>query len=304
MSKNTSCKWVVASVGLIAMGTASAQLKISGSDTLESFFQAGLAQYARGPGAGVAVKAEYKGTGQGFKDLCEGRASIVPASSKLEGDALRRCQSAQVNVVELPIAWGAVVVIAHPSHAAMGEITMAELKAIFDPASAGKVTSWAQVRAGQADTPLHVVSLDPNSGTTTFFGSKVHGMKNFVRADAKVTSNHNDLLKIVASDPSAISFVGLAALSDSKAAVWRVPVNFGSGPVVAGKTSILNGTYGPLSRLLYVYADKAALAEKDKQTLNFTTWLLEHASRLAQYEGFVPLIDENYADGVRRLTAK
>ncbi len=304
MSTNTSCKWLVALGGVIVAGSAAAQIKISGSETLESFFQAGLSQYARGPGAGVAVKTEFKGTGQGFKDLCEGRATIVPASSKLEGDALRRCQSAQVNPVELPIAWDAVVVVAHPSHAAMGEITMAELKTIFDPASAGKVTSWGQVRAGQADTPLSVVSLDPNSGTTAFFGNKVHGMKNFIRADAKVSGNHTEILKMIAGNPNAIGFVSLGALADSKAAVWRVPVNFGSGPVVASKTSILNGTYGPFSRLLYVYADRAALAEKDKQTLTFTTWLLEHAARMAQYEGFVPLVDENYADGVRRLSAK
>ena len=304
MSKNTSCKWLLASVGLIVASSASAQIRISGSETLESFFQAGLSQYARGPGAGVVVKAEYKGTGQGFKDLCDGRAALVPASAKLEGDALRRCQSAQVNPVELPIAWDAVVVVAHPSHAAMGEITMAELKAIFDPASAGKVMSWAQVRAGQADTPLSVVSLDPNSGTTAFFGNKVHGMKNFIRTDAKVSTSHTEILKLIAANPNAIGFVSLGALAESKAAVWRVPVNFGSGPVVASKTSILNGTYGPFSRLLYVYADKAALAEKDKQTLTFMTWLLEHAARMAQYEGFVPLIDENYADGVRRLSAK
>lgn len=300
----TTLRIAMLTLGLVASSTALAELKIVGSDTLEPFFQNALSQYARGSGAGVQVKADYKGTTQGFRELCEGRATIVPASSKLEGDALARCQQSRTEFIELPIAYDAVVVIAHPSHASMGEIKLVELKTIFTPENGGKVVRWSQVRAGLPDTPLNVVSLDIKSGTTAFFGGKVHGMKGFVRHDAKVSASHQEIAKLVAADPNAIGFISIGALSESKATVWKVPVNFGNGAVVASKESILNDTYAPFSRLLYVYVAKSALQEKNSEVLAFSNWLMERASKLASYEGFVPLTDANYGDNARKLVAK
>jgi phosphate transport system substrate-binding protein len=197
-----------------------------------------------------------------------------------------------------------VVVIAHPSHASMNEISLSELKTIFNPDNSGKVTRWSQVRVGVADTPLSVVSLNTKSGTTAFFGGKVYGMNGFIRPDAKTTADHGEAIKLVAADPNAIGFVSMGALAENKASVWKVPVNFGKGPVVPSKDSVLNDTYGSLARPLYVYVAKSALAEKDGHTLGFMTWLIEHASKLASYEGFIPLIESNYADDLRKLSAK
>jgi phosphate transport system substrate-binding protein len=296
--------FLAAALWFCAPGTAFADVVISGSDTLESYFQNAIAQYARGAGANVPIKAEYKGTGKGFQDLCEGKAAIVPASTKLEGDALARCQQRGVGFVELPIAYDAVVVIANPARAAMGSITMEELKKVFSPDNFGKVTRWSQVRGNLPDAPFAVVSLDAKSGTNTFFSTKVHGLKGFVRGDAKVTGNHEDVARMVAADPNAIGFASMGALADTKAAVWPVPVNFGNGPVVPSAGSVLNDSYGPLSRLLYVYVSKSALAAQDGHTKAFVTWLLERGGKMARFEGFVPLVDENYAAGVRKLSAK
>lgn len=78
---------------ILFSGSALAEIKVSGSDTLESYFHNALSQYARGPGTGVPSKSEFKGTSAGFKDLCEGRVSIAAASTKLEGDALAACRT-------------------------------------------------------------------------------------------------------------------------------------------------------------------------------------------------------------------
>lgn len=285
-------------------GLAQAELKVSGSDTLESYFQNALSQFARGSSPAIPVSAVYKGTGAGLRDLCDGRAGIVPASAQIDADTAKRCADSRIAYHEMPLGFDAIVVIAHPSRAAVGELSMSELKAIFHPESAGKVVRWSQVRATLPDSPLTVVSLDPKSGTNAFFGSKVHGLRGFVRADAKVSADHQEVMRIVASDPNAIGFVSLGAMSESKAAVWRVPVNFGSGPVVPSKDAVLNGTYSTFSRLLYVYVSKAALAERDGHTLQFSTWLMEHAAKLAAYEGFVPLIEQNYQDNLRKITSR
>jgi phosphate transport system substrate-binding protein len=280
-----------------------ADLRISGSETLEPYFQDALNQFARGEGAGIPVKASYKGSLAGLKDLCRGQAAIVPSSSQMDAETMRLCRDAGIAYVELPIAFDAVVVIANPRLAALGELGMNDLKTIFSADNAGKIIRWQQLRPGLPDTPLSVVSLDPRSGTTGFFSSKVTGMSGFVRPDAKVTSDHSALIAMVAADPGAIGFVSMGALAESKAAVWRVPVNFGRGPVVASRDAVLNGSYAPLSRLLYIYASKAGLVDKDGQSRKFLKWVMERGAKLALYENFVPLIDQNYRDNASLLLA-
>jgi phosphate transport system substrate-binding protein len=93
-------------------------------------------------------------------------------------------------------------------------------------------------------------------------------------------------------------------LADSRAEVWKVPINFGNGPVVPSRDAVLNDSYAPLSRLMYLYVSKAALAEKDGHTLQFVAWLMERAGRLASYEGFVRLTEANYQDNLRKLPAR
>jgi phosphate transport system substrate-binding protein len=297
-------RFLVATALSIGSASAGAELKISGSDTLEPFMQDALSQFARAGANDVPVSVSFKGTSAGLRDLCEGRAGIAPASVRIDPDSIKRCEANRVNYLELPIAFDAVVVIAHPSRSGLGELDMSELKAIFHPEQAGKTVRWSQVRANQPDLALTVVSLDPKSGTNAFFGAKVHGLRGFVRHDAKATTDHAAVIKMVAADPGAIGFVSMGGLSESRAAVWKVPLNFGKGPVVPSRESVLNGGYDPLSRLMYVYVSKAALADKDGHTQQFMVWLMDRASKLASYEGFVPLIDTNYQDNLRKLSAR
>lgn len=304
-SRKSFWRWPAAlALGLSLASAVHADIKISGSETLENLFQDALSQYTRGPGAGVPVTASYKGSGLGLRDLCEGRANIVPASSRIDDSMVTKCQQGGVGYLELPLAFDAVVVIAHPSRAAMAELTMAELKTIFAPDSATKIVRWSQVRPSLPDTALDVVSLDPKSGTNAFFRGKVHGLRGYVRFDAKVSDNHAEVIRAVAANPNAIGFVSLGALAETKAAVWRVPINFGKGAVVPNREAVLNDSYGTLSRVLYVYASKAGLAAKDGHSKAFAVWLMEHGARLAAFEGFIPLIEQNYQDSVRALNSK
>ena len=96
----------------------------------------------------------------------------------------------------------------------------------------------------------------------------------------------------------------MGALADARAAVWKVPMNFGKGPVVPSREAVLNDSYAPFSRLMYLYVSKAALAEKDGHTQQFVSWLMERAGKLAANEGFVGLTDANYQDNLRKLPAR
>lgn len=292
---------VATAVLALAAGAASADVRISGSDTLEALFQNAISQFTRSTAPDFRISASFKGTGAGLKDACEGRADVVPASARIDAETLRRCQTNAIELVEFPLAFDAVVMVANPARAGIGQLRLEELKSIFHPDSAGKVTRWSHVRPGLPDVPLVVVSLDPRSGTNAFISQKLHGLRGFVRNDAKVSSDHEQVLRLVSADPGAIGFVSLGALSDTKSAVWKVPVNFGNGPVAASRETLLNDSYGPFSRLLYVYVNKASLAAQGSQTKEFVRWLMEKGAKLATYEGFVPLVDRNYQDNLRTL---
>ena len=76
---------------ILALGSvllpAQAQIRVSGSDTLEGMMDLATQQYQRSNK--VEFKTEFKGTNAGFKDLCDGKADIVPASSKISPIARR-----------------------------------------------------------------------------------------------------------------------------------------------------------------------------------------------------------------------
>lgn len=292
---------VAASLLLVAHGASANEVRISGSDTLESLFQNASSQYARSAGAGWKVTQSFKGTTAGLRDLCEGRADIAPASAPMDPDTARRCQANGVEAVEVPLAMDAVVVVAHPARSGLGSLNLDELKAIFHPESSGKVTRWSQVRAGSSDAPLQVASLDPRSGTVAFVTQKLLGLRGFVRTDAKTSSDHAEVLRMVANDPGAVGYVSMGALTESKAAVWRVPVNFGNGPIVPSHEAVLNETYATFSRVLFMYVSRKSLNAKDNPTGDYARWIIERGPKLAAYEGFVPLVSRNYQDGLRKL---
>jgi phosphate transport system substrate-binding protein len=291
--------WIALAIATWA-SAAHADLKVSGSDTLEPLMHSALNKFSVAQGGNVAIAATFKGTAAGLRDLCEGKAVIAPASARIDADAAGKCG---VPFLELPLAFDAIAVIAHPSKAALGDLSLSELKTIFHPDHAGKIVRWSQVRTGYADSPLTVVSLDTKSGTNAFFGAKVHGLRGFVRHDAKAVADNAEVIRLVASDPNAIGFVSMAALAESKANVWRVPLNFGGGPVVPSREAVLNGSYAPLSRLLYVYVSKTALADKESQAQKFMIWMMERGSKLSSSEGFVSLIEQNYQDNLRKISA-
>ncbi|AEK64182.1 Phosphate ABC transporter, periplasmic phosphate-binding protein pstS [Collimonas fungivorans Ter331] len=278
---------------------AQADVRISGSDTEENLITTAVTQYQRGSKSDI--KAEFKGTSVGFKDLCKGAADIVPASNKIQADQAKACADKKISYLELPIAYDAVAVIVNKANNWTNDLTMAELKSIFHPESYGKVTHWNQVRMAYSDAPLKIVSPDTKSGTTMFFTERVNAMRGFLRGDTTIFSDHGKIIDAVSEDVNAIGFVSLGALVERKSNVRPVPINFGKGAVIPDASSVLSEAYGPLTRLLYVYIAQSALAKPEVTA--FASYLFENGDRYARFSGFVPLTAAGYINNLRRIKA-
>jgi phosphate transport system substrate-binding protein len=78
-----------------------------------------------------------------------------------------------------------------------------------------------------------------------------------------------------------------------------VAVDAGEGCVLPDTETIATGEYRPLTRPLFVYANKAAL-ERDA-VISLVKYYFSHVGTLASEVGYVPLPDDHYQRLLERI---
>ena len=76
-------------------------------------------------------------------------------------------------------------------------------------------------------------------------------------------------------------------------------VDAGDGPVRPSEETIRDGTYKPLSRPLFIYVRKDALARPEVE--QFVRFYLDHVNEIVREVGYVPISDDVAAENQRRL---
>ena len=119
----------------LTFNAASAQNKIiaiDGSSTVFPITEA-MAEEFQKANKGVKVTVGIAGTGGGFKKFCRGETDISDASRPITEKERADCKAANVEFIELPIALDAVTVMVNPKNDWAKEMTVAELKKIWEP---------------------------------------------------------------------------------------------------------------------------------------------------------------------------
>ena len=143
---------------------ATAQLRYAGSDTVEPMIEAAQVSFARGH-AGYKLQIQANGTSAGFRELCTGRAALIGASRPIKPDEAQTCATANIQQIEVPMALDAIVLVASTKNNWLKELTFAEVRTLFDPASTSKLTSWKQLRPGFPDAPIKTAGVGIKHGT-------------------------------------------------------------------------------------------------------------------------------------------
>lgn len=273
----------------------------AGSDTVHPIAEAALTAFTRGH---PTYKPQLKdtGTGPGLKELCAGRALMAGASRPIKADESKSCASAGIAVLELPIALDAVVVVVSAKNSWLKDLTAAELSKVFDSASAGKVTSWKQVRASFPDLPIKVAGVDVKHATFGFFSEQL-GLNGFMRSDYKDFKTHALTGGFVANEPTAIGFMALGEAVALSSQVRPVGIDFGAGVVVPNAEDIAAGKYDKLARTVYVYVNPAALVKAAPDDLAFTTSMVKETDKFVRFVNLVPLRPLQYQENLKRLAA-
>ena len=211
---------------LLTVGATSAQntiIAIDGSSTVFPITEA-MAEEFQKANKGIKVTVGIGGTGGGFKKFCRGEIDISDASRPIRDVEREECKKNKVEFIELPIALDALSVMVNPKNDWAKEMTVAELKKIWEPEAQGKVTNWKQVRASFPDRPLKLYGAGVNSGTYDYFTAAIVGKEHSSRGDFTASEDDNVLVQGIAGDINALGFFGLAYYLENQSKLKAVAI--------------------------------------------------------------------------------
>lgn len=285
---------------LFATGAgAQAQLKYSGSDTLEPVVSAALLAYVRSQPA-YKLQIQSTGTSVGIRDLCAGRVQLAGASRPIKPDEAKVCSAAGVQYAELPVALDALTLVVSTKNTWLKDLTFAELRTVFEPASVGKVVSWKQVRAGFPDLPIRPAGPDVKHGTFGAFSESMD-LKGFIRSDFKDFPQHEKTGRYVADNVGAIGFMPFGDAVSMVNDLRVIAIDFGAGPVVPSAKEVAAGKYDKLSRTVYLYVNVPMLMKADLADIAFAKLLINDMEKYVQFANLIGLRTLQYQENAKRI---
>ena len=274
-------------------------VQIDGSSTVFPVTEAVAEEFQKSKKGKIKVTVGISGTGGGFKKFCRGETDIQDASRPILKQEMEDCKGAGVEYIELPVAFDALTVIVNPKNNWSPSMTVAELKKVWEPAAQGKITNWNQVRSNWPNAPLKLFGAGADSGTFDYFTEAITGKAKSSRGDFTASEDDNILVQGVANDVNALGFFGFAYYAENSKKLKAVAVDNGKGGVAPSEKTVLDGSYQPLSRPIYIYVSKKALDKPEVR--EFTEFYLKQAPSLVKEVKYVPLPDKVYALGASRV---
>ena len=280
-------------------------INIDGSSTVYPISEA-VAEEFRAEAPKVKVTVGLSGTGGGFKKFSRGETDINDASRPIKSEEAEQCKLNSIDFVELEVAYDGLVVAVNPANDWVKEITVAELKKIWEPEAQDKIKYWNQVRPEWPKEEIHLYGAGVESGTYDYFTEAIVGKSHSSRGDYTGSEDDNVLVQGVAGDKFALGFFGLAYYEENKAKLKAVPVDDGkddngAGAIAPSLETVINKTYVPLSRPLYIYVNSKATERKE--VVRFVEFYLQTASELSKAVGYVPLTEAEYKSQQEKFAA-
>jgi phosphate transport system substrate-binding protein len=283
--------WVIAGACLVAAAPAFAQqqvVKVDGSSTVFPITEAVAEEFQKAKKNAVKVTVGISGTGGGFKKFCRGETDISDASRPILEKEMADCKAAGIEYYELPVAFDAITVVINPKNSFIKQLTVAELKKIWEPAAQGKVTRWKQVNAAWPDQPMKLFGPGADSGTFDYFTEAMVGKAKSSRGDFTASEDDNVLVQGVARDVNALGYFGFSYYVENKDKLKAVPIVNDKGQAVTPSfDAVVKGTYQPLSRPIFIYVNAKSLAKPEVK--EFVQFYMEQGAKLSQEVKYVPL---------------
>lgn len=304
LMKHTARLTAVAALMAGAYAAHAGVIKIDGSSTVFPVTEAVAEDFQKVMKGRTKVTVGISGTGGGFKKFCRGETDIQNASRPILAKEMADCAQIGVKYVELPVALDALTVIVNKSNTFVDNLTVAELKKMWEPGAQAKITNWNQIRASFPDKPLKLAGAGADSGTFDYFTEAIVGKSKSSRGDYLATEDDNVTVQFVSRDTGALGFLGLAYFTENANKLKAVPIKMDdkAPAVMPSVANANNGTYVPLSRPIFIYVSSKSMDNPEVKA--FVEYYLKHGGKLSKEVGYVDLPKVGYELGLKNFKAQ
>jgi phosphate transport system substrate-binding protein len=268
-------------------------VKVDGSSTVYPITEAVAEEFQKAKKNAIKVTVGISGTGGGFKKFCRGETDISDASRPILKKEMEDCKAAGVEYYELPVAFDALTVVVNPKNSFIKQLTIAEMKKMWEPAAQGKVTRWNQVNPAWPDEPMKLFGPGADSGTFDYFTEAIVGKAKSSRGDFTASEDDNVLVQGVSRDVNGLGYFGFAYYVENKDKLKAVPIVNEKGQAVApSMEAVEKGSYSPLARPIFIYVNAKSLAKPEVR--EFTEYYMKNGAQLSKEVKYVPLPAKAY----------
>jgi len=265
-------------------------IRIDGSSTVYPITEAVAEEFQKA--TKVKVTVGESGTGGGFKKFCRGETDISDASRPIKKSEMDACKEAGIQYIELPVAYDALTVVVNSKNDWVKSFTVAELNQLWK--SGGSIKTWKQLNPAYPDTKILMYGPGTASGTFDYFTEAINGKAGNSRSDYTPSEDDNVLVQGVGGDRGAIGYFGYAYYEENKDKLRAIPIAVKGAPVLPSPATVMDGTYQPLARPLFIYVNATAAAFKP-EVKAFVNYYLQNAPKLVAEVKYVPLPADDYA---------
>lgn len=281
--------------------SSSEPLSIDGSSTVYPITLEMAERFRQAKPDSPEMTVAFSGTGGGFDKFCAGETDISNASRPISLEEMAACEANGIEYIELPVAFDALTIVVNGENTWADDITLEELKTLWESGAEGKITRWNQIRADWPDEPIALYGPGEDSGTFDYFTEVVIGEDGASRSDYTASEDDDELVQGVQSDANALGYFGFAYYKDAQSSLKALTVDSGDGPIEPSGETIRSAAYQPLSRPLFIYVQAEAL-EGNPALSAFVEYYLANARTVVDDVGYEPLPNEAYTIALDHLT--
>ena len=282
-------------------GSAPGPVIVDGSSTVFRISREAQGKFsAENPG--ITVVVNNHGTGGGFSRYLEGEVDVVDASRDASAEETAKAKAQGIDWTRFLVGYDGITLVVNPKNTFARAFTVEQLKKLWSPGSA--VKKWKDLDPSWPDREVLLYSPDSESGTFEFFTEAIVGKKNQQRDDVQPSSDDNILVNGVASDPDALGYFGYAYYAQNTDKLRAVPVQNGpdAKPVLPSRETILDKSYAPLSRPLYIFVKNSAMRRPEAS--KFVRYYLDNVKAFAESQKYVAPTADDLAENARKLGDK
>ena len=200
-------------------------VRISGSSTMAPMVRVLTSDFQK-LHPGVTFNVQGGGSGQGLRDLKEGRSEIGMVSRALTAD--------ERDWLPFVIARDGIAVVIHADNP-VAALSNEQVAAIYTR----KIANWREV--GGRDAPIHVIAASTQAGSTELFIHQFGIKQDELKADTLAEVNP-DRYAALAKNPHAILYSSLGE-SERRAAAGEKVKALPSGGIAATSENLAAGRY-------------------------------------------------------------